>query len=66
MKPRRAIDDRGLFRVAEALESLEDAITLLEWRYPYEAQSSIARLEQIREELRSALVLADGSSTRLH
>jgi hypothetical protein len=53
-------------RVARALESLEDAITLLEWRYPNEAESSIARLEEIREELRIALVLEGSSPTLLH
>ena len=53
-------------RVARALESLEDAIALLEWRYPYEAESSIARLEEIREELRIALVLEGTSPTLLH
>jgi hypothetical protein len=60
------IDDSDRSRVARALESLEDAITLLEWRYPYEAESSIARLEEIREELRIALVLEGSSPTLLH
>jgi hypothetical protein len=59
-------DDSDRSRVARALESLEDAITLLEWRYPYEAESSIARLEEIREELRIALLLEGGSPTLLH
>ena len=59
-------DDSDRSRVARALESLEDAITLLEWRYPYEAESSIARLEEIREELRIALVLEGSSPTLLH
>jgi hypothetical protein len=62
----RRADDWGRLRVAQALESLEDAITLLEWRYSYEAQPSIARLEQIREELRTALALAGGPATPLH
>ena len=57
MSARRAYD-WGRLRVAQALKSLEDAITLLGWRYSYEAQPSIARLEQIREELRTALALA--------
>ena len=59
-------DDSDRSRVARALESLDDAITLLEWRYPYEAESSIARLEEIREELRIALVLEGSSPTLLH
>jgi hypothetical protein len=59
-------DDSDRSRVARALESLEDAITLLEWRYPYEAESSIARLEEIREELRIALLLEGGSPSLLH
>jgi hypothetical protein len=59
-------DDSDRSRVARALESLEDAITLLEWRYPYEAESSIARLEEIREELRIALLLEGSSPTLLH
>jgi hypothetical protein len=59
-------DDSDRSRVARALESLEDAITLLEWRYPYEAESSIARLEEIREELRFALLLEGSSPTLLH
>jgi hypothetical protein len=59
-------DDSDRARVARALESLEDAITLLEWRYSYEAQSSIARLEEIRDELRIALLLEGSSATLLH
>lgn len=66
MSRARAIDDWGRLRVTQALESLEDAITLLEWRYSFEAEPSIARLEQIREELRTALVLARDPRTPLH
>jgi hypothetical protein len=62
----RAIDDWGRVRLAQALESLDDAITLLEWRYSFEAESSIARLERIREELRMALALARDPRTPLH
>jgi len=66
MSAQRVIHDANRSRVERALESLEDAITLLEWRYAYEAGSSIARLEQIREELRIALVLEGSSPTLLH
>jgi hypothetical protein len=66
MNRRRAVEDWGHARVEQALESLEDAITLLEWRYSHEADPSIARLERIREELRTALLLAGSSSMHLH
>ena len=66
MNRQRAVDEWGHARVAQALESLEDAITLLEWRYSHEAEPSIARLERIREELRTALLLAGSSPTHLH
>jgi hypothetical protein len=66
MSARRAVDDWGRLRIAQALESLEDAITLLEWRYSYEAEPSITRLQQIRDELRTALLFAAGSEMPLH
>jgi hypothetical protein len=66
MSVRRAVDDWGQLRIAQALDSLEDAITLLEWRYSYEAEPSITRLQQIRDELRTALLLAAGSEMPLH
>lgn len=62
----RIKDESDRSRVARALESLEDAITLLEWRYPYEAGPTIAKLQEIREELRIALVLEGTSPARLH
>jgi len=66
MSRQRAVDSWGHARVTQALESLEDAITLLEWMYSHEAEPSIARLERIREELRTALLLAGSSPTQLH
>jgi hypothetical protein len=50
----------------QALESIEDAIALLEWRYEGDAATSVARLEQIRDELRVALTLARVSSAPMH
>jgi hypothetical protein len=60
----RILDDRQ-FAVGRALESLGDAIMLLEWRYEREADGSIARLERLREELRLAQTLLE-SDGRLH
>lgn len=57
-------DDRR-FELARALESLADAIILLEWRYDREAAGTIARLERLREELQLAQMLL-GSSDTLH
>lgn len=57
-------DDRR-FELVRALESLADAIILLEWRYDLEAAGTIARLERLREELELAQMLL-GSSDTLH
>jgi hypothetical protein len=57
-------DDRR-FQLGRALESLGDAIMLLEWRYEREADGSIARLERLREELQLAQALLE-SDGRLH
>ena len=57
-------DDRR-FQLARALESLGDAIMLLEWRYEREAAGSIARLERLRDELQLAQRLRE-SSDQLH
>jgi hypothetical protein len=54
------------FRLAEALLSLDDAITLLEWRYAHDADESVARLWRLREELRMALELASSSAGPMH
>src|SRR5262249_36974619 len=53
-------------RLARALESLADAIELLQWRYEREADLSVARLEVLRDELRIALMLAECDARRLH
>ena len=55
-------DDRR-FHLTRALESLGDAIMLLEWRYEREAASTIARLERLREELRVAQALLESGDT---
>jgi len=60
----RIPDDRQ-FALGRALESLGDAIMLLEWRYEREADGSIARLERLREELQLAQMLLE-SNGRLH
>lgn len=57
-------DDRR-FELDRALESLRDAIMLLEWRYDREAAGTIARLERLRDELQLAQTLL-GSSDTLH
>lgn len=57
-------DPRG-FQLARALESVDDAIMLLEWRYDSEAASSVARLQRLRDELELAQTLLD-SGDRLH
>ncbi len=59
-----ALDYRP-WRLARALESVDDAITLLEWRYDGDADGSIAKLERLREELRTAHALLE-SDERLH
>jgi hypothetical protein len=48
-------------RLARALESVDDAIDLLEWRYDREAESSIDRLQRLRDDLlvAHALLVAD-------
>ena len=52
--------------LAHALDSLEEAIGLLQWRYDRDADDSIARLEDLRDELRLALVLAECAAYPLH
>jgi hypothetical protein len=59
-----ALDYRR-WRLARALDSVDDAITLLEWRYDREAEASIAKLERLRDELQDAHLLLE-SDTRLH
>jgi hypothetical protein len=52
--------------LARALDSLEEAIDLLQWRYDRDADESVARLEDLRDELRLALVLAECAAHPLH
>jgi len=60
-----AVPDDRRFHLARALESLGDAIMLLEWRYEGEAAGSVARLERLRDELELAQTLLE-SGDRLH
>jgi hypothetical protein len=60
-----AVPDDRRFQLARALESLGDAIMLLEWSYDSEAASSVARLQRLRDELELAQTLLD-SGDRLH
>ena len=59
-----ALDPRRL-QLARALESVDDAIMLLEWRYERDAEPSVAKLRDLREELRLADALLE-SERRLH
>jgi hypothetical protein len=59
------LHDERPFLLGRALESLADAIMLLEWRYDDDASGSVARLERLREELRVAQTLLE-SGERLH
>ena len=59
-----ALDPRRL-QLARALESVDDAIMLLEWRYERDAAPSVAKLRDLREELRLADALLE-SERRLH
>jgi hypothetical protein len=53
-------------RLAQALASVEDAITLLEWRYDGEAETSIMRLQRLRDDLLVAHALLVVDEDRLH
>lgn len=59
------VPDERRFVLGRALESIGDAITLLQWRYDAEAAGSVARLERLRDELELAQTLLD-SGERLH
>ena len=58
--------DATRLRLARALESVDDAITLLEWRYDREAETSIARLQRLRDDLLVAHALLEADNERLH
>jgi hypothetical protein len=60
---RFSVPDDRRFELARALESLGDAIMLLEWRYDREAAPTIARLERLREELQLAQTLLESGDT---
>jgi hypothetical protein len=57
--------DPRSFQLARALESVGDAIMLLEWRYERDAEPSVAKLRALQEELRLAEVLL-ASGEQLH
>jgi hypothetical protein len=57
--------DARRIQLARALESVDDAIMLLEWRYERDAEPSVAKLRDLREELRLADTLLQ-SERRLH
>ena len=63
---RFAFGDLNRSRLLEALQSVDDAITLLEWRYDHEAAPSVERLESLAAEIRVALVLADTHGSPHH
>jgi hypothetical protein len=52
-------------RLEQALESVDDVITLLDWHYADEAHSSIAKLEAMRADIKIGLALAS-VDTPLH
>jgi len=60
----RVLEERRLL-LARAVESLADAIMLLEWRYEREAAPSVAKLECLRDELQLAQTLLENGN-RLH
>jgi hypothetical protein len=53
-------------RLVRALESVDDAIDLLEWRYDRDAESSIDRLQRLRDDLLVAHALLAADDQRLH
>jgi hypothetical protein len=57
--------DLRRMQLARALESVDDAIMLLEWRYEGDAEPSVAKLRTLRDELRFADALLEGEH-RLH
>jgi hypothetical protein len=60
------IDEATKQRLVRALESVDDAIDLLEWRYDREAESSISRLQRLRDDLLVAHALLVADEARLH
>ena len=60
-----ALEDPRRVQLARALESVDDVIMLLEWRYEPGVELSVAKLRDLREELRLADALLD-SERRLH
>ena len=58
-------EDPRRVQLARALDSVDDVIMLLEWRYDRDAELSVAKLQALREELRLADALLE-SEHRLH
>jgi hypothetical protein len=53
-------------RLSRALESVDQAISLLDWRYQGEAAPSIALLQRLRDDLRVAIALVESDPQLLH
>jgi hypothetical protein len=60
------VEEATRLRLVRALESVDDAIDLLEWRYDRDAESSIDRLQRLRDDLLVAHALLVADDSRLH
>jgi hypothetical protein len=60
------VEETTRLRLMRALESVDDAIDLLEWRYEGEAESSITRLQRLRDDLLVAHALLAADDGRMH
>jgi len=60
------VEESTRLRLMRALESVDDAIDLLEWRYEAEAESSITRLQRLRDDLLVAHALLAADDGRMH
>lgn len=60
------VEETTRLRLMRALESVDDAIDLLEWRYEGEADSSITRLQRLRDDLLVAHALLAADDSRMH
>jgi hypothetical protein len=58
--------DESEARLSRALESVDQAITLLDWRYQGEAAGSIDLLRRLRDDLRVAIALVESDPQLLH
>ena len=60
------VEETSRLRLMRALESVDDAIELLQWRYEAEAESSITRLQRLRDDLLVAHALLAADDGRMH